>query len=433
MRKPLVTLLIFISIFISTITFFKTPFEGYLHYVIFLMLLPFFMSRYGIPKIPLKILFLPFLIGYVMVLIGNNTNALFFKIAIGMLLSSSFYYYVIQYYEGDVEEMFRIYLKWAYYAAIIGIIQVISYRLGFRPGYDYSWIFNKWGLVPNASGGIRMNSIFSEPSQFGIVIAPAAFIAVYNFLLKRRYVYSTFQNLVILLAIIFTTSSVAFLGIMLSFIILTISFGKFNNLLIGTFIVLVAGFTLYKYSPEFQLRVDTSLGLWVEKDFRIENVNTSSFVLYNNFHIASQNLLDSYLIGTGLGSHPIAYEKYSLTNAVGFIDFEFNQSDANSMFLRLMSETGILGMVFFIVIIFKCFVRKSILYEDNPYWLISGAVLVLILLYMIRQGNYFLNGFPFFVWLYYYTYVRYREFVQEKKATQQAQGTELNTQGNVLT
>ncbi|MEY4110403.1 MAG: hypothetical protein RLZZ46_758, partial [Bacteroidota bacterium] len=28
--------------------------------------------------------------------------------------------------------------------------------------------------------------------------------------------------------------------------------------------------------------------------------------------------------------------------------------------------------------------------------------------YMIRQGNYFLNGFPLFVWLYYYIYIKSR-------------------------
>ncbi len=427
MRKPLVTLLIFISVFISTITFFKTPFEGYLHYAIFLILLPFFVSRYGIPAAPIRILLLPFLIGILQVLLGNNTNALFFKIAIGVLLSSTFYYYVMEYYEGNVEELFRIYLRWAYWVSIIGIIQVVAYRVGFRPGYDYSWLFNKWGLVAGQSGGLRMNSVFSEPSQFGIVISPAAFVAVYNFLLKKRYGYTTLQNAVIILAMLLTTSSLAFLGILLAFIILTINFGKFYNLLIGVFFALIAGFGLYKYVPEFQLRVDTSLGLWVEKDFRLENVNTSSFVLYNNFHIASENLVNSYFIGTGLGSHPVAYEKYSLTNAVGFIEFEFNQSDANSMFLRLLSETGLLGVGFFIVVIFRCFVRKGD--DDDPLWLISGAVLVLILLYMVRQGNYFINGFPFFVWLYYYVYKKNKERQEAKREAE----VPVNAEANVLT
>jgi hypothetical protein len=29
-------------------------------------------------------------------------------------------------------------------------------------------------------------------------------------------------------------------------------------------------------------------------------------------------------------------------------------------------------------------------------------MLVIIILYLLRQGNYFLNGFPLFMWMYYY-------------------------------
>jgi hypothetical protein len=37
-------------------------------------------------------------------------------------------------------------------------------------------------------------------------------------------------------------------------------------------------------------------------------------------------------------------------------------------------------------------------------WLISNAVLVVILLQLIRQGNYTFGGFMAYMWLYYYAY-----------------------------
>ena len=39
-------------------------------------------------------------------------------------------------------------------------------------------------------------------------------------------------------------------------------------------------------------RVDAAIGLWIDNDYGIENTNNSSFVLYNNLHIAKENLKD---------------------------------------------------------------------------------------------------------------------------------------------
>ena len=72
------------------------------------------------------------------------------------------------------------------------------------------------------------------------------------------------------------------------------------------------------------------------------------------------------------------------------------------MFLRLMSETGLYGLIVMLGIVIRNFVmRRNAVNEEN--WLISGATMLIILIYLMRQGHYFLNGFPFFIWLYYYT------------------------------
>jgi hypothetical protein len=39
---------------------------------------------------------------------------------------------------------------------------------------------------------------------------------------------------------------------------------------------------------------------------------------------------------------------------------------------------------------------------------VGSAVLVIIILYLLRQGNYFINGFPIFMWIYYYNYVDFK-------------------------
>ena len=75
-------------------------------------------------------------------------------------------------------------------------------------------------------------------------------------------------------------------------------------------------------------------------------------------HVAKQNLLNYPLFGTGLGSHEAAFKKHTLTKSLIQYDFEFNVKDGNSLFVRLCSETGLLGLFFVIIIIIKGFVNN---------------------------------------------------------------------------
>jgi hypothetical protein len=403
-----ITLLIFISVFVSSITFFTSPFEGYLHYIVFLILLPGFYVRFGVPKTPFKLLFLPFVLGILQIYSGNNTWGGFMKIFIGVLLSASFYQYVIMHYKFDIEKIFIYYLKGVYIVSMIGIFQVISYYIGFTLGYDYKWILNKWGVVANSSGGLRMNSIFPEASQCAIMIAPAALIVIYNIIFRKNYFIHTQKGILILLATVLTTSSTGFIGFFISGILIMLNHAKISNILGASVLFFALGSLLYNNSPEFRKRVDSGLGLWLDEDFSVENVNSSSFVLYNNYHIALENFKSNPIAGSGLGSHAVAFEKYSLTKQAGVLNIQFNKSDANSMFLRLMSETGIIGVIFILIFIFKFHVTRNKKLDDSQHWIISSALLVIIILYLFRQGNYFINGFPLFMWMYYYNYTNYK-------------------------
>ncbi len=398
-----ITFMIFLSIFLgSSILLFKTPFDGYFHYVIYLLLLPSFVSKFGLPKTPFKLLLIPLVVGVFQIILGNNETFLFIKIWGGVLLSVSIYHYVMEYYEFNVDKMFRLYLTWAYWTAIIALIQVVSYKLNFKPGYDYGFLLNKGGHVVTEGGGIRVSSIFLEPSQLGIMLGPAAFVSIINIMRKKKYHFKIYQNIIILLAVYLSKSSTGYLGIFFAILLLGLNFGYVIYVVVFFVLGYFAALGLYNTVDEFKDRVDSSTALWLHDDLAYKNVNTSSFVLYNNAQIAWANLKENPLFGTGLGSHPVAYEKYSLTKTVVKVKgIEFNKQDGNSMLIRLTSETGLFGLVFVFILIFKCFV--GYVGNDDDNWIISGALLVIISLYLLRQGNYFLNGFPFFVWLYYYT------------------------------
>ena len=79
-----------------------------------------------------------------------------------------------------------------------------------------------------------------------------------------------------------------------------------------------------------------------------------------------------------------------------------NVDDANSLFLRLLSETGLFGIIVFFYFLFKSHLLKK--RDKSKYlWIISNAILALFLIKLIRSGHYFVNGFFFFFWLYYFS------------------------------
>jgi hypothetical protein len=398
--------LIFLTMFTAAIVFFKSPFEFYFHYIIFLALLPLFMLKYRFPKLILQVMTIPFIVGIINVSIENADQFSFIKVFGGLLLTLLFYQYVMLYYDFNVKRLFRTYVKWCYWIALIGLVQQVSYVIGFTYGYDYSWLLNKWGITPGGILGIRLNSIISEPSGLAVVMMPAVYVALYNLLRKETFIINKKQSLIILLVLILTSSSTGLIGLIVAFMLASDTLNV-RYIAIGVAISIGGGYAAYYNIDEFRSRVDTSIGLWIDDDFKLENTNSSSFVLYNNLHVAAENLKEHTLFGTGLGSHEIAYEKYSLTNTVVLYDFSFNTKDGNSMLIRLLSETGLLGAGFVLLILFRSFVHKNRNSELNEYRIVSQGLFILIFVTLLRQGNYMLNGFPLIMLMYYYTKKEY--------------------------
>ncbi|MFN5459677.1 MAG: O-antigen ligase family protein, partial [Bacteroidota bacterium] len=350
------------------------------------------------------------LFGIINLLLGNCEFFGFFKILFGFFLSVTFYNYLFIHYNFDYKKIFSLYLNGIVICAYIGFIELISFRIGFTPGYNYSWLFNKWGLHPGSIFGLRLNSIFSEPSQFALMLLPAVFISVEHLISRKYSILSFFNCIVVCLAMIFTTSSTGYIGVFFILVILAINYERILYILYFSILGVLAYFALYRWVDDFRVRVDTSVNLWTKEQFTIDDINSSSFVLYNNVNVMKKSFSDNPFIGRGLGSYELAYEKYSLTKEEDFLikeGFDFNSKDGNSLLLRCVVELGLLGILFWLFFIPKYFVKKNNsindLNNDDLTWVYNGAVLTILLGYLLRQGNYFINGFPFFCLFYYYS------------------------------
>jgi hypothetical protein len=407
-----IILAIYISIFINSIVFFQKPFEFYLGYLIYIVLLPVFASRYSYNKNLMAIFAVILASGMFSVFLGNNTVALFFKVFTGLALSYLFYDYVIKEFDYDIEQLFKWYLYGCYIAAIIGLIQFISFQIDFTPGYKFHWLFNKWGVARGGNFGIRVNSIFGEPTYLGAVLSASFFVSVHNLFRKETYYLSRFQSICIIIVYVLSFSGLGQVGILLTLIFLAVNYGLVRYILVAIPLGILLFNLLYTNIGDFRDRYDSLIYLFgSEGKFELGKTHGSSFILYNNFHVAVENFKGNFMFGTGIGSHPVAFEKYSVAKDIGVYGFNLNSADANSMLLRLISETGLFGVLIFLVLIVKCYVKRD---EDHNtfHWIVSNGILIMILLNLFRQGHYFLNGFPFFVLLYVYNSYSYEEHLE---------------------
>ena len=407
-RKDLwIVFFIYLSVFINSYILFSEPFEFYLGYLIFILLLPIFIARYGFPRNLVFIFLVLFVSGLYNVFAGNNTPQQFFKIFIGLSLSYFFYYYVVVEFNYNCDVLFKWYLKGCFIVALIGLVQFVSFQVGFKPGYDFKWIFNKWGLIPGGAFGIRVNSVFGEPTYLGAVLSAAFFVSVYNLVMKKSYVLSKWQSLAIVVVYVLSFSGLGQVGIFLTLIFLAANFGLVRYIIVLIPVGIMLFYYMHENVLEFRERFDSFVDLFFGSGkFTLGKTHGSSFILYNNFRVAMENFSSHFLFGTGLGSHPTAFDKYSIASEITVFGFNLNSADANSMLLRLISETGLFGVSIFVFLVIKFYVPRDV-GDTSKHWIISNGILIMILLNLFRQGHYFLNGFPFFVIMYYYNWRDY--------------------------
>lgn len=352
-----------------------------------------------------------FILGILNVLWKNNELFQFVKVFVSIFIYYWFFFLIIRDAQFDLLSLFKLYYKYAVVTAVIGLIQFFSFLIGFKPGYNYSWLgLRIIGTAELAGTNLYpVHSILGEPAAFAILISPAIYIAVSQLSGQKSLINfgKKWQAIVVLIAYLLTQSSTGY--VLLLIVLVLVNFKKINFLklsLVAALIPLVT-FALYTVSPKFSDRLDSSVGLItgsivmdaVEKG---ERTNGSSLVLFNHFIIAKANVSD-HPFGTGLGSHHVAFAKYNTLQTwftgYGPDSIVLNIHDANSLFSRILSEIGYLGIICTFIFIYRHFLRTG------PYHVIviNHASLTIILASFLRGGPYFNFGLPFFVYCYYYS------------------------------
>ncbi|HEY1047256.1 MAG TPA: O-antigen ligase family protein [Bacteroidia bacterium] len=341
----------------------------------------------------------------------ENTFALgVVKQLVGVVFTSIAYYTFLKYNNFEIKRIFRMYIFLAFFVALEGLFEEILNLNGIR-------INQKFRIT--ASGYYRIFGIMGEPYFMAVVLLPAMFFSFYKTITFEKII-SKFSNVIVLAVIttcfIFTFSSAGFLGLGGIFFFwlynknyLNLKSWKIILLPVFLFAFVLLFNNLQDQWKEFNIKFNQTLTAFNANSTKKEDINdlnTSSFALYSNFVIAKASFIEKPLTGTGLGTHETNYKKYFSK----YFDSDFvvrygvfNTADANSLFVRLMSETGLMGLGMFFWFLFKNFIRKRGF--DDPlmrdYTLINQGIFIWFIVRLVRTGNYFGNGFFLFFFMYY--------------------------------
>jgi hypothetical protein len=436
--KELFTYLMILTVFSGGFVIGSMSFEFYLCYLVFLSFIFFaLISRYSLwMNRGFLLLFLYFsLSSLISIIIFKYSPMLLVKQVVGISFSAFSYYLLIKVNNYDVEKLFKLYLRVALIIAMLGIFQEISYLLNFVPGYDWQFFIPKAGEVNTTLFLMRISSLSPEPAMLAVLISPAMFIALNNFFLKKGIYFDRFNSAVILLAYALTFSSLAYIGLGLAFILIMYRQGRLNirsrkifYLPLVLLLLFLMFYSCYQFIPDFRSRTDAVFALFYNSSAKIYDLNSpmlrnaSVFILFSNYEVAFDSLRTSPLIGYGLGSHAAHFDQYFqsfLDSAKRMGSYELlhgwgfgvSKDDANSLILRLVSETGVIGMMIIFWLIGKFFIKRetraAALFDPGNLSLINNAILLLILLRLIRFGHYFVDGLFFFAFLYYFSSKEY--------------------------
>jgi hypothetical protein len=322
--------------------------------------------------------------------IGIPPNFMLAQI-IGIAIMGIYYYNFVSLY--SLDEIISLYVKICFYVAIIGYV---FYFLNFHP-------------LAHLSHETRLMSIFKEPAHYSVVVMPAC----YYYLKTKKY----FRFLVIFGTLILTNSSLGYLGCALMFIIPNLSLKRIGYLLSIVPVIIGVFYYVYTEYPFLKLRVDDTyetLNSVNTGKFK-EQTNMSSYAILSNLFVANENVED-HPFGSGIGSHLYVYENIyrKQMRAPEYLKKQnlekTNATDANSLFIRMFSEMGILGVILIFILIYLAY--KAFSLNNNDMYLAQG-IFIYLLLKLFRDGHYFPPEFYMFIWLLYFGIKKNKKEINE--------------------
>lgn len=390
--KRLANYILLLPIFVNSLLFEKVdtglPFDFHWYYPLMILFVLLNVIKYKSFKIPnyYKNIIIVLFVGVFLGVFNSLFNTL--KQLVLIIINLVYYYYLIEYL--GVKKSIKLYLNLAFFICSLGIVQVAICILGWCYIWEKIFFFLTFHNI-----GYRLTSIESEPSYLAFSLIPAfAFIILQNKIFFKK-------GAVIVISFLLLNSLVAYIGILL-----VLGFKIFynrsrnNNLktIFGS-IIFLSSVALIAINSTFLATRINDIGLIINSgDWKFKGINQSAYAIITNAYVTWESIKDG-LVGPGLGNHIYNYYKYIPAS----LNDDVNKEEGASLALRFISEYGLLFVIIFGYKLFKTFKRsierfKS--YQNNQIIMFNFTIWFVIILRLIRQGHYTMNGLFFFITIY---------------------------------
>jgi len=314
-------------------------------------------------------------------------------VSLKRLLVKSVFVVVFYFFFSDLfrkkENLIRI---WIFYG--IGLLIPVAWTIYNHSNYDFSKVVSFIMPLPFFNDHTLYASCiaFILPVVFLLGFRPAWF----GFPRYTRYIF-LFVAFLFIAGIIFSFSRAAWLSIIASGIAgLLIVFLRFRA--IHFFVFLFTGLIVISYfSSDIYQNIrtvdDISRKDDVEEHFRsVMNIQTdvSNLERINRWQCALRMFDDRPVTGFGPGTYQFVYAKYQITTELTRISTSHGEKgNAHSEYLMYLSETGLPGLIIFLLLIYVTITKGINIYFTNPdkriKWLAFSIMLGLI--------SYLIHGF----------------------------------------
>ena len=286
----------------------------------------------------------------------------------------------------DVETLFSKYRFICGFVSVFGIVQFL-YALLF--GVD---IFAFLASEPT----IRAHSYLQEPAYLANFLTPCVLVYLASpQIIKNNKINFT----LVLLTYFLTLATIAYVTIFL-YLIYRLFISRYRVKFILFLVIAIAigsNISIEKsvhdnddYLGTMQTKVEeTSSAMDYFDPIFFESLNLSSYSTLTNLWVAFH--APYRLTGTGIGTHA---QNYFRTYKSNHMAYGLNSDEAYSLFSRILSEFGYIGIVLLFLFIIKLF-NKSNIYNIACFFYIIALC--------IRGGHYTVYGFFMFSILYYLT------------------------------
>lgn len=345
-------------------------------------------DRLRAPKIALP---MALLMGIISFGINFNPNLVpvQLKTIFGIFIYFTFSYSIIRKYRKNLWDFIWIYYRIALIEATFAITQVVVWvatgyslaepvlksQLGgfinFRP--------EAFGLLPRAIG------LHREPAHLVAFLLPSLY-----FSLQRLFGHPEMRTRVplwcawvIFIGYSLTFSLNAYVGLLA--ILLSVVSQKYRQHKAKLALAILFACTLFISAGLAISSLRVRLIQLVSFDPRqLDSNNLSTFAFLSNGLVTFQALISSKGFGFGINSHADSYDKFLGKFFSAFqVVMRLNTDDAASLYFRLLSEFGVLGLASFLILIRRSSYRQGGIREQINR---MGGLVVLVV--AIRNGSY---------------------------------------------